>query len=102
MDTPAATVSFLGALIVIWNPLLEAVVDRRPKSFEEAPQTWLAAVLALLGVALLELAGEGGMGEMGPGDAWAVLQAVGFGTSFFITEKMMVRNCVRGEGPLGQ
>ena len=32
VDTPAATVSFLGALIVVWNPLLEAFVDGRPKS----------------------------------------------------------------------
>jgi|EP00908_Phaeocystis_cordata_P004233 drug/metabolite transporter (DMT)-like permease len=91
VDTPAATVSFLGALIVVWNPLLEAFVDGRPKSFEDAPQTWLAAMLALAGVALLELAGADGVGEVGWGDAWAVLQAVGFGTSFFITEKMMAK-----------
>ena len=29
---------------------------------------------------------------MGWGDLWSVLQAVGFGTSFFITEKMMARD----------
>ena len=33
----AATVSFLGALIVVWNPLLEAFVDKRPKGFDQAP-----------------------------------------------------------------
>ena len=92
VDTSAATVSFLGALIVVWNPLLEAFVDKRPKGFDQAPQTWIAALLALAGVALLELAGEGGLGDLGWGDLWSVLQAVGFGTSFFITEKMMARD----------
>ena len=92
VDTSAATVSFLGALIVVWNPLLEAFVDKRPKGFDQAPQTWIAAALALSGVALLELAGEGGLGNLGWGDFWSVLQAVGFGTSFFITEKMMARD----------
>ena len=37
VDTSAATVSFLGALIVVWNPLLEAFVDQRPKGFDQAP-----------------------------------------------------------------
>lgn len=92
VDTSAATVSFLGALIVVWNPLLEAFVDRQPKGFDKAPQTWIAAALALSGVALLELAGEGGLGDLGWGDFWSILQAVGFGTSFFITEKMMARD----------
>ena len=37
-------------------------------------------------------AGDAGVGDVGWGDAWAVLQAVGFGTSFFITEKMMAKD----------
>ena len=37
VDTSAATVSFLGALIVVWNPLLEAFVDKRSKGFDQAP-----------------------------------------------------------------
>lgn len=92
VDTPAATVAFLGALTVIICPALSAVVDRKQLGFDDAPQTWLAAVLALAGVALLELAGSDGVGAIGWGDGWSVLQAVGFGTSFFLTEKMMTKD----------
>ena len=90
---PSATVAFLGALIVVWCPLLAAFVDRTPMGFKEAPQTWLAAALALSGVGVLELAGSGEnvFASVGSGDLWAVLQAIGFGTSFFITEKMMAK-----------
>jgi len=87
-DTPAATVAFLGALTVVICPALSAIVDGKRLGFTDAPQTWIAAALALAGVALLELAGADGM-TLGAGDVWAVLQAVGFGTSFFLTEKMM-------------
>ena len=109
-DTPAAKVAFLGALIVIVCPALEAVFDGRKMSPTDAPQTWLAAALALAGVAFLELesgpevvetagAAAGSLSAMwasatasvGWGDLWAVLQAVGFGTSFYLTEKMMAR-----------
>ena len=60
----------------------------------EAPQVWLAAALALLGVGVLELGGggEGATIGMAAGDIFSVLQAVGFGTSFFITERMMTIN----------
>ena len=92
VDTPAATVAFLGALTVIICPALSAVVDKRPLGFRDAPQVWLAAAICLAGVALLELAGADGVGAVGWGDGWAVLQAVGFGTSFWFTEKMMARD----------
>jgi len=91
VDTPAATVSFLGALVVIVCPALAVAVDGKKLGFKDAPQTWISALLCLLGVGLLELGGEAGMMEMGWGDFWSVLQAVGFGTSFFITERMMAK-----------
>lgn len=91
VDTPGSTVAFLGALTVIICPALSAVFDRRPLGFQDAPQVWLAAALCLAGVALLELAGSE-VGAVGWGDGWAVLQAVGFGTSFWFTEKMMARD----------
>eukprot|EP00310_Coccolithus_braarudii_P026002 CAMPEP_0183337120 /NCGR_PEP_ID=MMETSP0164_2-20130417/4895_1 /TAXON_ID=221442 /ORGANISM="Coccolithus pelagicus ssp braarudi, Strain PLY182g" /LENGTH=434 /DNA_ID=CAMNT_0025506773 /DNA_START=41 /DNA_END=1345 /DNA_ORIENTATION=+ len=91
VDTPASTVAFLGALTVVICPALSAIVDGRKLGFVDAPQTWGAAVLALCGVALLELAGGDGV-AVGWGDAWSILQAVGFGTSFFLTEKMMARD----------
>jgi len=91
VDTPAATVSFLGALVVIVCPALAVVVDNKKMGFADAPQTWIAAITCLIGVGVLELGGDGGLGDVGWGDLWSLLQAVGFGTSFFITERMMAK-----------
>ena len=90
VDTPAATVSFLGALVVIVCPALAVAVDKKKMGFADAPQTWISALLCLFGVGLLELGGDGSL-ALGWGDFWSVLQAVGFGTSFFITERMMAK-----------
>lgn len=85
-----ATVAFLGAVTVIVCPTLEALVDKKPMSIRDAPQTWLAAALCLVGVGILELLGPEDAGDvLGWGDALAILQAIGFGTSFFITERLM-------------
>jgi len=91
VDTPAATVSFLGALVVIVCPALAVLVDKKKMGFADAPQTWIAAITCLVGVGVLELGGDAGLGQVGWGDVWSVLQAVGFGTSFFITERMMAK-----------
>ena len=91
VDTPAATVSFLGALVVIVCPVLAVLVDNKKMSFADAPQTWIAAITCIVGVGVLELGGDGGLGDVGWGDVWSILQAVGFGTSFFITERMMAK-----------
>eukprot|EP00559_Dactyliosolen_fragilissimus_P009396 CAMPEP_0184860438 /NCGR_PEP_ID=MMETSP0580-20130426/5326_1 /TAXON_ID=1118495 /ORGANISM="Dactyliosolen fragilissimus" /LENGTH=294 /DNA_ID=CAMNT_0027357555 /DNA_START=446 /DNA_END=1327 /DNA_ORIENTATION=- len=91
VDTPAATVSFLGALVVIVCPALAVIVDKKKMGFVDAPQTWIAAITCLIGVGVLELGGDGGFGAIGWGDFWSILQAVGFGTSFFITERMMAK-----------
>ena len=91
VDTPAATVSFLGALVVIVCPALAVFVDKKKMGFADAPQTWIAAIMCLVGVGVLELGGDGGLGDVGWGDLWSVLQAVGFGTSFFLTERMMAK-----------
>lgn len=91
VDTPAATVAFLGALVVVITPLVSLVVDKARLGWRDAPQTWLAAFLCLLGVAALELGGDGGLGDIGVGDFWSVMQAVGFGVGFFFTEKLMAK-----------
>jgi drug/metabolite transporter (DMT)-like permease len=113
VDTPAATVSFLGCLTVVVCPLLSVLVDRKQLSFNDAPQVWVAAGLALTGVGVLELGpllfdsdtatavttAATSASASSPttttssyaGDVWSVLQAVGFGTSFFLTERMMAR-----------
>jgi drug/metabolite transporter (DMT)-like permease len=67
------------------------VEKRTDLGFKDAPQIWLAAILALIGVGFLELPSVlSGSGDLlSAGDALSVLQAVGFGTSFYLTERMM-------------
>jgi drug/metabolite transporter (DMT)-like permease len=90
VDTSPATVAFLGAATVIVCPTLEFLVNKKPMGIRDAPQTWLAAALCLLGVGLLELYNPtGGAIKVGFGDVLSLLQAIGFGTSFFLTERMM-------------
>jgi len=83
---------------VIVCPALEVIVNKKDLSITNAPQTWLAATLCLLGVGILELYDPTGatamadvFSQIGIGDGLAILQAVGFGTSFFLTERMMTQ-----------
>ena len=92
IDVPAATVAFLGALVVIITPITNVVLSGIDLSFGKSPQTWLAAMLCIVGVGTLELGGAEGLGDVGFGDLWAILQAVGFGVAFHFTEKMMGKN----------
>lgn len=97
-DADPARVSFLGAATVLWIPLLELFVDKRKMGWNDAPQTWLAAMMCLLGVGILELWNPGssgyGLGSVVSfnsigGDLLALLQAVGFGTGCFLSAKMV-------------
>ena len=79
-------------------PALEVIVNKKDMSITNQPQTWLAATLCLLGVGILELYDPTGataitdaFSQIGTGDFLAILQAVGFGTSFFLTESMMTQ-----------
>jgi drug/metabolite transporter (DMT)-like permease len=71
------------------------LVEKKPMGWKDAPQTWLAAVLCLAGVAALELFDSSGMdsaanlSRFGTGDFLSLVQAVGFGTGMFMSEKMM-------------
>ena len=93
-DTDPARVSFLGAATVLWLPILESTVDRVPMSITEAPQTWMAAVLCILGVGILELYDPGAAAAAGSsgihtGDILALIQAIGFGTGAFLSSKLV-------------
>jgi drug/metabolite transporter (DMT)-like permease len=91
IDTAPSTVSFLGAATVIVCPVLEWLICKKPMGLRDAPQTWAAAALCMLGVGVLEFYQPGleeGV-QVGWGDALALLQAVGFGTSFFLTRQMV-------------
>lgn len=91
-DVDPARVSFLGSCTVLWCPMLEGLIEKKPMSLKDAPQTWLAACLCLAGIGVLELSG-GGQESMSmaitSGDMWALLQAVGFGTGVFWTSRMV-------------
>ena len=96
IDTSPALVSFLGSATVLVCPFLQWLIDKKPMGMKDAPQTWLAAALCLSGVAALELFDSNTntfslalLSKLGTGDALSLVQAVGFGTSVFLSEKMM-------------
>ena len=64
--------------------------------WKDAPQTWLAAILCLAGVATLELFDSSGtdftsmsLSNFGTGDVLSLVQAFGFGTGCYMSERMM-------------
>jgi drug/metabolite transporter (DMT)-like permease len=93
VNTNPARVSFLGAATVLWVPVLEAFIDKRPMGLRQAPETWLAALLCFTGVGVLEFQHQFGGGTMllsvSSGDILALVQAIGFGTSCFINNKVL-------------
>lgn len=91
VDTDPAKVSFLGAATVIWCPFLEWLIEKKPMGIKDAPQTWLAAILCMLGVGCLELwgAGDGALASITKGDLLAIVQAMGFGTGCFLSARMV-------------
>lgn len=99
LTTAPATVAFIGAATVVVCPALGFLVYKKDVSLQKAPQTWFAAALCLVGVGILELydpTGQTAMtdifSQVGIGDFYALLQAVGFATSFVLTERMMTMN----------
>ena len=100
VDTAPATVSFLGvATPIVICPLLECFVDGKKMSPRDAPQTWLAAMLCIAGVAMLELMGGGGSDVVSSAapSSWGIdsggmlslLAGLGFGTGCYMSENMM-------------
>ena len=78
----AASVGFICSLAVVVCPLLD-LLDGKQIPW----QSWAAAVLALVGVGVLEM-GDAGI-ALSPGDLWAFTQPIGFGVTFWKTGKMM-------------
>ena len=90
VDTDSSTVAFLGAVTVIVCPLVDSLSGEKDVSLTNAPQTWLAAALCIVGVGILELGGGNlSATAVGTGDVFAVLQGIGFGVSFSLTERLM-------------
>ena len=98
VNTNPARVSFLGSATVLWVPLLEAFIDKKPMGLRDAPQTWVAALLCFAGVGVLELHHTSPTDDEGTssvsismGDILALIQAAGFGTSCFINNRILRR-----------
>lgn len=95
VDTDPSKVSFLGAAIVLWVPVLEWLVEKKPMGLKDAPQTWLAALLCIMGVGALELYQPGVginmdmMSSVTSGDFFSIVQAIGFGTGCFLSARMV-------------
>jgi drug/metabolite transporter (DMT)-like permease len=105
--TSPARSSSLGSLPIptVMCPILEAVFDRRDTSICNAPQMWLAAVLSLSGVAVLEFYGPSDEDDADQisnealGDGLAVLSAAFMSACFYTTERMM-RDCTNQVLPI--
>ena len=76
--TAGSNVAFLGAFTVVWCPTLEAIVDKKPSSVIDRPQTYLAGLLCLSGIGVLELLGTEMTFDF-TGELFSILQAIGFG-----------------------
>lgn len=85
--SPSSTVAFICSLQVVVVPILNAVFKSQEgnKSLREAI---LPALLAVVGVACLEL---GGLQLPGVGDLWALLQPLTFGLAFWRVEAILQR-----------
>ena len=94
VELDPARVSFLGSATVLWCPLLQVLIEKKPMGLKESPQTWLAAILCMAGVGALELTGDAAHAaslSVTSGDLLALSQAVGFGTGVFWTSRMLAK-----------
>lgn len=81
--TPTSVTSFLEHLAIIFVPIAESVIRRRlPK-----PASIVSALLAVLGVALLTLSGDGTL-VLSKGEIYAVICAVTYAVAIILTDRM--------------
>ena len=85
MGASASKSSFLCSMTVVLVPVLDQISGRQPAS----RQHWLAILTALLGVAMLEL---GGVGGLDMADLLGMVQPVAFALGFVVVEEGMRRH----------
>lgn len=73
--------AFIAALCIAWVPFITGVLK---KDFSK--NHWASTLMAISGVAFLELKGSHGMSA---GDLWCFLQPLGFGSSYVLLEYFM-------------
>jgi drug/metabolite transporter (DMT)-like permease len=88
--TLASKSAFICSMAVVIVPLLDFMAGKRL-----LPRQWVGAMMALMGVAFLELGGGDGMPDavssLTTGDALSLVQPVMFGIGFWRMEKAMHR-----------
>lgn len=86
--TLASKSAFICSMAVVVVPLLDSLTGKRL-----LPRQWIGAVMALIGVAFLELGSDGDMTEamssLTDGDALSFVQPIMFGIGFWRMEKAM-------------
>jgi drug/metabolite transporter (DMT)-like permease len=88
--TLASKSAFICSMAVVIVPLLEFMTGKKLQT-----RQWIGAVMALVGVAFLELGGAGGFSEaissLTIGDGLSMIQPLVFGIGFWKMEKAMHR-----------
>ncbi|KAL3937994.1 MAG: hypothetical protein SGARI_001914 [Bacillariaceae sp.] len=88
--TLASKSAFICSMAVVIVPLLEFLTGKQLQS-----RQWIGAMMALVGVAFLELGGAGGLSEaissLTVGDGLSMVQPLVFGIGFWKMEKAMHR-----------
>lgn len=85
-STPASESAFICALAVVTVPLLDFAAGKRL-----LPRQWVGAILAVIGVAFLELGGEMAASSITTGDMLSLVQPFAFGIGFWRMEQAMHR-----------
>ena len=84
--TPASESAFICSLAVVTVPLLEFLAGKRL-----LPRQWIGAIMAVAGVAFLELGGEMSSECLSTGDMLSLIQPFAFGIGFWRMEQAMHR-----------
>jgi drug/metabolite transporter (DMT)-like permease len=82
--TPASESAFICSLAVVTVPLLDFATGK--KLF---PRQWIGAIMAVVGVAVLELGGGVSLDNLSTGDLLSLLQPLAFGMGFWRMERAM-------------
>lgn len=93
LTSSASTAAFICSLAVIVVPILDQLFSSK-KGKDSFLVTLLPAILAVFGVAALEL---GGIEKPGVGDLWACLQPLFFGLGFWRVESHMRKATCEGD-----
>ena len=82
--TEASKSAFICSLAVVVVPLLDFLTGKRLAS-----RQWVGVILAVLGVAFLELGGETSLSSLSSGDILSLVQPLVFGIGFWRMERAM-------------